>query len=225
MLPQRYPQAVMVGESVATTAVSITRIITKSSTKNERFGAIAFFVVSIVFILVCVGCQQIIRNSSFVKYHVSLCNNKSNNDNKEEDELELRLEDHGDGDDTTNLLSEQVSVINNIRGIYITLYYCCYIICTLSIDGLRVRWNVMIEIWQLQVSVFVSYFITLLVFPGLVSLIQYCDIKDWTPILLVTMFNIPDLIAKVMMSYPTLCVIINIIMYIVGCLGSLIMVF
>ena len=55
----------------------------------------------------------------------------------------------------------------------------------------------MTEIWQLLVAVSGTYFITLLVFPGLVSQVQYCSIGDWTPILLVTVFNVPDLIAKV----------------------------
>ena len=73
MLPQQYPQAVMAGESVAALVVSINRIITKVSTSSERFGAIAFFLVSIVFILVCVCCQQFLRTSAFVKYHVRQC--------------------------------------------------------------------------------------------------------------------------------------------------------
>lgn len=73
MLPRQYPQAVMAGESVAALLVSINRVITKVSTSSQRFGAIAFFLVSIVFILVCVCCQQFLRTSPFVKYHVRQC--------------------------------------------------------------------------------------------------------------------------------------------------------
>ena len=68
---------------------------------------------------------------------------------------------------------------------------------TVYIAGLLLRWRVTVEIWQLLVAVFVCFFVTLLVFPGLVSLVQHCGIGDWTPILLVTVFNVPDLIAKV----------------------------
>ena len=83
MLPRRYPQAVMVGESVATSIVSITRVITKSSTTSERFGAIAFFVVSIFFILACVGCQQVIRCNPFVRYHTLQCRQHHNREGRE----------------------------------------------------------------------------------------------------------------------------------------------
>ena len=69
-----------------------------------------------------------------------------------------------------------------------------------SLAGLLLRWGVVVEIWQLLVAVFVSFFLTLLLFPGLVSLVQYCPTGDWTPILLVAVFNVPELIAKVVMS-------------------------
>ena len=86
MLPRRYPQAVMVGESVATSIFSITRVITKSSTTSERFGAIAFFVVSIFFILACVGCQQVIRCNPFVRYHTLQCRQHHKRERREERE-------------------------------------------------------------------------------------------------------------------------------------------
>lgn len=63
------------------------------------------------------------------------------------------------------------------------------------------RLRVIAQIWQLLVAVSFTFFITLLVFPGLVSLVQHCSIGDWTPILLVTVFNVPDLLAKVMLMY------------------------
>lgn len=59
------------------------------------------------------------------------------------------------------------------------------------------RMGIMAEIWELLVAVFGSFFITLLVFPGLVAEVQYCAIGDWAPILLVTVFSITDLITKV----------------------------
>ena len=59
----------------------------------------------------------------------------------------------------------------------------------------------MADIWQLLVAVFSTYFITLLVFPGLVSFVQHCPIGDWAPIVLVTVFNVPDLLAKVILLH------------------------
>lgn len=55
----------------------------------------------------------------------------------------------------------------------------------------------MAEIWQLLVAVFSNSLITLLVFPGLVSEVQHCGIGDWTPVVLVTVFSVTDLITKV----------------------------
>jgi solute carrier family 29 (equilibrative nucleoside transporter) protein 4 len=184
MLPPRYPQAVMVGESVATSIVSITRVITKSSTTSERFGAIAFFVVSVFFILVCVGCQQIIRSSSFVKSHTLQCRQSSEHD-KGGGEMEQVSGGEEEAGDQLKLLpvdTKQSSVKAKIKA------------------GLLLRWGVVVEIWQLLVAVFVAFFLTLLLFPGLVSLVQYCPTGDWTPILLVAVFNVPELIAKVVMS-------------------------
>lgn len=180
MLPQRYPQAVMAGESVATTVVSFTRILTKASTTNERFGAIAFFLISILFILCCVGCQQMIRLSPFVRYHVQQCRSKTSEEDDEEEEKEENLRSGLERDD------QQLLTANIKKSSYFTKFKV----------GLLLRWMVMREIWKLLVAAFVTYFCSLLLFPGLVSLIQHCSIGDWTPILLVAVFNVPDLIAK-----------------------------
>ena len=108
MLPQSYPQAIMAGESVATTVVSISRIVTKVSTSSERFGAIAFFVVSIIFIVICVGCQQLIRTSPFVKFHVRQCRRCTEREEGGEggEEIVMRALD-GENNDQELLLAAQ----------------------------------------------------------------------------------------------------------------------
>ena len=65
-----YTQAIMAGESAAGMTVAISRVITKASVANERFGAIAFFIISLLFILLCIGCQVFLRFSPFVTYHM-----------------------------------------------------------------------------------------------------------------------------------------------------------
>ena len=74
-----YTQAIMVGESAAGITVAIIRVITKAAATEERTedivtkertGAIAFFITSLVFILMCVGCQVFLRLSPFVNYHL-----------------------------------------------------------------------------------------------------------------------------------------------------------
>ena len=49
----------------------------------------------------------------------------------------------------------------------------------------------------MMAAIFVAYLVTLMVFPGLISEVQYDPIGTWTPVLLVTVFNFTDLIAKV----------------------------
>ena len=71
MLPEKYTQAMMIGESIAGTIVSIARVITKLAAASERGGAIAFFITSFVFIVFCFVCQVYLSKSSFVRYFIS----------------------------------------------------------------------------------------------------------------------------------------------------------
>ena len=105
----------MAGESVATTIVSLTRVITKSSTTSERFGAVAFFLISILFILGCVVCQQIIRYSPFVKCHVQQCKKICEGEETREGEGTRGAE----VDDQVELLTpqqKQISLRDRVKG-------------------------------------------------------------------------------------------------------------
>ncbi len=70
------------------------------------------------------------------------------------------------------------------------------------VAGLRIRWTVVQQIWKLMVAIFANYFVTLLVFPGLVSEVQYCPIGDWMPIILIAVFNATDFVAKWLALLP-----------------------
>jgi hypothetical protein len=70
------------------------------------------------------------------------------------------------------------------------------------VAGLRTRWTVVKQIWKLMVAIFANYFVTLLVFPGLVSEVQYCPIGDWMPIILIAVFNATDFVAKWLALLP-----------------------
>ncbi|XP_014471015.1 PREDICTED: equilibrative nucleoside transporter 4 isoform X2 [Dinoponera quadriceps] len=77
MLPSRYTQAVMTGESIAGFWVSITRVITKSSFNNERYNTSIFFMLSIFTILMCFVLHQAVRKSDFVQFYITLCQEKN----------------------------------------------------------------------------------------------------------------------------------------------------
>ena len=46
-------------------------------------------------------------------------------------------------------------------------------------------------------SLFVTNFISMFIYPGPVSEIQYCNINDWTPIVLVVVFSVVDIFGRV----------------------------
>lgn len=77
MLPEQYTHAMMLGESVAGTLVSVTRIITKSAATDERTGVLAFFAISFLFNIICVVCQVILWKSPFVRHYVEISSRKS----------------------------------------------------------------------------------------------------------------------------------------------------
>lgn len=55
---------------------------------------------------------------------------------------------------------------------------------------------VVVQIWALMAAIFIAYFVTLLLFPGIIAMIQDCSLGTWTPVLLVAVFNFTDLVAK-----------------------------
>lgn len=239
MLPRRYPQAVMTGESVAGLIVSINRIITKAAFESERFGAIAFFVISFLFILVCIGCHCFLRMSPFVRYHTARCQQKGRLGHQEtaeqvmqsrwpfmlqhcvtsyahvlqdgdsvpleplSDQEHQNLVSESEKGQETSSLSAKCYGENLMASLRPSLQYSSTsvlppLLPSLSPPGgIRVRLQVMREIWQLIVAIFVAYVVTLMLFPGLISEIQYNPIGTWTPVLLVAIFNLTDLIAKV----------------------------
>ena len=59
------------------------------------------------------------------------------------------------------------------------------------------RWIVAKNIWQYMVSICAAYFVTLSLYPGIISEIKRCPEDHWFPVLLMTLFNGTDLIGKV----------------------------
>lgn len=92
MLPPRYTQAVMVGESrftfsitctkalktlifIGTSGVftSIVRVITKFIVNELRGSTVYFFTVSVSTVLTCFAMYHLIRRSDFIQFYIALC--------------------------------------------------------------------------------------------------------------------------------------------------------
>ncbi|XP_025091068.1 equilibrative nucleoside transporter 4-like isoform X1 [Pomacea canaliculata] len=91
MLPSRYTQAVMTGESLAGVLVSANRILTKALLNDERINTIIFFCVSIGILLACFVVFHVARRSNFVKFYVMLCAATADNLDHKEKKLTSQL--------------------------------------------------------------------------------------------------------------------------------------
>lgn len=65
------------------------------------------------------------------------------------------------------------------------------------LGGLRARWTVAKSIWQYMLSISVAYFVTLCLYPGIMSEIVSCKFGSWMPVILMAAFNTSDLMGKV----------------------------
>ena len=59
------------------------------------------------------------------------------------------------------------------------------------------RYRILKKIWQPFLSVFLIFFVTLLVFPSITSDVQYCKIGDWPIVIHISLFSFSDTIARV----------------------------
>ena len=53
-----------------------------------------------------------------------------------------------------------------------------------------------------MLSIAVTYFITLCLFPGLESEVRHCVLGEWLPILIMAVFNLSDFVGKVSLQPP-----------------------
>lgn len=69
-------------------------------------------------------------------------------------------------------------------------------------DMLLYRYVVSRLIWAYMLSIAMTYFITLCLFPGLESEIHNCTLGEWLPILIMAIFNLSDFVGKILAALP-----------------------
>ena len=62
---------------------------------------------------------------------------------------------------------------------------------------MKLRVKVILKLWKLLLALFLIFKVTLLVFPGITTDVQYCAIRDWSPVILVLVFNTSDFTGRV----------------------------
>ncbi|XP_059889186.1 equilibrative nucleoside transporter 4 isoform X2 [Delphinus delphis] len=209
MLPKRYTQGVMTGESTAGVMVSLSRILTKLLLPDERAGTLIFFLVSAGLELLCFLLHLLVRGSRFVLYHTArprpshTAGYRVHHDVAAED---VHFEHQGPG--LANGGSPKDSPAHEVTGgggAY-TRFDVPRPRTRRSWPSFRAlllhRYMVARVIWADMLSIAVTYFITLCLFPGLESEIHHCILGEWLPILIMAVFNLSDFVGKILAALP-----------------------
>ncbi|XP_051994969.1 equilibrative nucleoside transporter 4 isoform X1 [Xyrauchen texanus] len=210
MLPKHYTQGVMTGESTAGVIISLSRIFTKLMIKNERKNTIIFFLISICMVLMCFILHMLVRRTRFVQYYTSLARKGLSHSKDHGTQYKV----HHD------VITEEVRFGNGAVGASPAEDGCTefaggntYVRFDVpkpktdrSWPGIKNmilhRYVVARVIWTYMLSIAVTYFITLCLFPGLESEIRNVTLGEWLPILIMAIFNISDFVGKILAAVP-----------------------
>ncbi|XP_032184334.1 equilibrative nucleoside transporter 4 isoform X1 [Mustela erminea] len=211
MLPKRYTQGVMTGESTAGVMASLSRILTKLLLPDERASTLIFFLVSAGLELLCFLLHLLVRRSRFVLYHTARPRDsrpgrragyRVHHDVAAGD---VHFEHQGPG--LVNGGSPKDSPAHEVTsgGAY-TRFDMPQPRVTRSWPSFQAlllhRYAVARAIWADMLSIAVTYFITLCLFPGLESEVRHCVLGEWLPILIMAVFNLSDFVGKILAALP-----------------------
>uniref|UniRef100_UPI00358DF277 equilibrative nucleoside transporter 4 isoform X1 n=2 Tax=Myxine glutinosa TaxID=7769 RepID=UPI00358DF277 len=205
LLPPRYTQAIMTGESTAGVIVSMSRIVTKTVVKDERQNTLAFFLISTVLEATCCCLHQITRRSAFVRHHLL----------NQEWLPTPPMASRPSGGGPQYLAHHDVAAEEvrfecwDVVPVTSTTSYC--LLSTLGHGRrnlhtlaamVRTRCSVIRSLWPLGLTLSLTCLVTLSLFPGVTSEIRGCAPADWLPITLMAIFNLSDLVGKILAAGP-----------------------
>ncbi|XP_041634233.1 equilibrative nucleoside transporter 4 [Cheilinus undulatus] len=213
MLPKRYTQGVMTGESTAGVIISLSRIFTKLLITDERRNTLIFFLVSISMEMLCFLLHLLVRRSRFVRYYTNHAQGKGPGKGHDPRDNgtgyrvhhdvsaeEVRFGNGGTGPSSTEEGGEDI-----VGGTYVR-FDAPKAKIRRSWPGVRDmilhRYVVSRVIWAYMLSIAVTYSITLCLFPGLESEIRNATLGEWLPILIMATFNMSDFVGKILAALP-----------------------
>ncbi|XP_040047565.1 equilibrative nucleoside transporter 4 isoform X1 [Gasterosteus aculeatus] len=213
MLPKRYTQGVMTGESTAGVIISLSRIFTKLLIPDERTNTLIFFLVSISMEMLCFLLHLLVRRSKFVCYYTNHAQVKGQVKGHDPHDSgtgyrvhhdvtaeEVRFGNGGTGPTPTE------EVVEDFEGGTYVRFDAPKAKLRRSWPGLRDmilhRYVVARVIWAYMLSIAVTYSITLCLFPGLESEIRNPTLGEWLPILIMATFNMSDFVGKILAALP-----------------------
>jgi solute carrier family 29 (equilibrative nucleoside transporter) protein 4 len=206
----------MTGESFAGFIASLDRVITKASFSQNQEGlresSFAFFYISIGMIVFCWIVFELARRSSFVIHYLEALTPITTDG---DDDFPLKtlptppLLSDSSTSDFSPLLGQESG---DSEGSFIPDGTVCDRTDSLSnvalpnsnvpqstIKQLKI---VIKQCWQYMAVVFSSFFVTLSIFPGLISMVPSERLGTWMPVLMVLTFNVSDLVGKMLPAWP-----------------------
>ncbi|CAN9505825.1 unnamed protein product [Ophioblennius macclurei] len=210
MLPKRYTQGVMTGESTAGVIISLSRIFTKLLITDDKKNTLIFFLVSISMEMLCFLLHLLVRRSRFVRYYTShsqgkgpgKCHDPRDNGTGYRVHHDVTAE---EGNGATGPPSAEEGVEDFVGGTYVR-FDAPKANIRRSWPGVRDmifhRYVVSRVIWAYMLSIAVTYSITLCLFPGLESEIRNHTLGEWLPILIMATFNMSDFVGKILAALP-----------------------
>ncbi|XP_022612784.1 equilibrative nucleoside transporter 4 isoform X2 [Seriola dumerili] len=210
MLPKRYTQGVMTGESTAGVIISLSRIFTKLLITDERRNTLIFFLVSISMEMLCFLLHLLVRRSRFVRYYTNHAQGKGPGKGHDPRDNGTGYRVHHDvtaeeGNGGTGPSAPEEGVEEFVGGTYVR-FDAPKAKIRRSWPGVRDmilhRYVVSRVIWAYMLSIAVTYSITLCLFPGLESEIRNPTLGEWLPILIMATFNMSDFVGKILAALP-----------------------
>uniref|UniRef100_A0A8C7KIR3 Equilibrative nucleoside transporter 4 n=1 Tax=Oncorhynchus kisutch TaxID=8019 RepID=A0A8C7KIR3_ONCKI len=215
MLPKRYTQGVMTGESTAGVIISLSRIFTKLLISNERINTLIFFLVSITMEMLCFLLHLIVRRSRFVLYYTGPTHRghslgKGHDIGSEVSGTGYRVHHDVTTEEVRFVMVATTSPSDDVTDEFTGGTYVRFGVpkdkIRRSWPGLRDmflhRYIVARVIWAYMLSIAVTYSITLCLFPGLESEIRNPTLGEWLPILIMATFNMADFVGKILAALP-----------------------
>ncbi|XP_044269593.1 equilibrative nucleoside transporter 4 [Tribolium madens] len=221
MLPARYTQAVMVGESASGVFTSSVRVLTRFLIPEIRGSTIYFFTVSVSAVATCFAMYHLIRRTDFIQFYIALCERAKTRITLEPSEdaglIETNDAQYGvlkiqNSPPPGNTLSFANPAYEPSAPVPVPTYKVEDVVIRgrQSVStagglsgikrGLLARWEITKAIHPYMISICLVYFATLCLYPGIASEIISCRLGSWMPILMMALFNGADLVGKMLAS-------------------------
>uniref|UniRef100_A0A8V0ZGU4 Equilibrative nucleoside transporter 4 n=1 Tax=Gallus gallus TaxID=9031 RepID=A0A8V0ZGU4_CHICK len=197
--------------------ISLSRIFTKLLLSDEKENTVIFFFISIGMELTCFILHLLVKRTRFVRYYTS-CPRKGHPERRGATDHGMGYRIHHD------VTAEDIRFEDQLQGQLGSPRGSPGPEAELAGSGTYMRFDVPRPkikrswpsframllhryvvsrlIWAYMLSIAMTYFITLCLFPGLESEIHNCTLGEWLPILIMAIFNLSDFVGKILAALP-----------------------